>query len=374
MRAKFQAGRPRRGRLIAVALVVASAVGLDPPAASGGERRADGPPDTFVTNWDAVGAQAFTAAGLTPAEGFPIFAYVAIAVYDAVMAVRARTSRSPSAPARPGASADAAVVAAAHRIFEHYLPTQEATILDPAYDASLATIPDGQAEDGRCRRGVRVANAFIALRADDGFREAGEYTPPDPPRPGVWVPTAATPPLGTYLGLMQPFGLESADQFRPDGPPSLGSRRWARDYNEVKEIGSRTSTTRTAEQTPAACSGESHLFSRRAAPCAGRASHGSTSSQAARMMAMVSVAYADGIIACFDAKYDYKFWRPITAIRTGDKDGNGATVVDPAWMPLLGGTPNHPDYPSAHSCITPAGGEVMAEFLGTRHIDLTCPA
>ena len=92
------------------------------------------------------------------------------------------------------------------------------------------------------------------------------------------------------------------------------------------------------------------------------------------MMAMVSVAYADGIIACFDAKYFYEFWRPITAIRAGDTDGNDATVGDPTWMHLLPGTPNHPDYPSAHSCITPAGGVALAEFLGTRRIDLTIPS
>ena len=96
--------------------------------------------------------------------------------------------------------------------------------------------------------------------------------------------------------------------------------------------------------------------------------------QAARMMAMVSVSYADGIIACFDAKYAYEFWRPITAIRGGESDGNDATVADPTWMHLLAGTPNHPEYPSAHSCITPAGGEALAAFLGTRHIDLTIPS
>ena len=96
--------------------------------------------------------------------------------------------------------------------------------------------------------------------------------------------------------------------------------------------------------------------------------------EAARMMAMVSVAFADGIIACYDAKYVYEFWRPITAIRAGDTDGNDATVADPDWMHLLPATPNHPDYPSAHSCVTPAGGAALAEFLGTRRIDLTMPS
>ena len=332
--------------------------------------------DTYVSAWDAVGQQAFTAAALSPAEGHVLFGYAGIAVYDAVMAVRHKYEPFAIRTSAPrGASPEAAVVAAAHRIYEHYLPLHEATILDSAYDESLATIPGGQAKLDGVAAGLRVANAFIALRADDGFREDVGYTPPDPALPGDWVPTAATPPLGTYLGSMQPFALESADQFRPDGPPQLGSRRWARDYNEVKKIGSRTNSTRTDWQTTAAM-----FWAEPPVQQAHLALRGVIEQrklnviQAARMMAMVSTAYADGIIACFDAKDAYEFWRPITAIHNGDKDGNAATVVDPDWMHLLGTTPNHPEYPSAHSCITPAGGEALAEFLGTRRIDLTMPS
>jgi hypothetical protein len=329
-----------------------------------------------VAAWDAVGSQAAAAAALTPPEGHVIYGYAGIAVYDAVSAVRreyepfAIRSRAPR-----GSSPQAAVVAAAHRIYEHYIPGQEATILDPAYDKSLATIPDGKAKQDGVAAGVRVANAFIALRADDGFRADVGYTPPNPAGPGDWVPTAATPPVGTYLGHMQTFALESADQFRPAGPPALGSKRWARDYNEVKAIGSATSTTRKDWQTTAAKFWaeppvqQAHMALRGVI-----AQHGLNIVQAARMMAMVSVAYADATIACFDAKYTFEFWRPITAIHGGDTDGNGATVADPSWMQLLAGTPNHPEYPSAHSCITPAGAEALAEFLGTRRIDLTMPS
>ena len=174
---------------------------------------------------------------------------------------------------------------------------------------------------------------------------------------------------------MRPFALESADQFRPDGPPSLGSRRWAREYNEVKEIGSRTSTTRKDWQTKAALFwGEAPVQQAHLALRGVITQHELDVVQAARMVAMVSVAYADGTIACYDAKYAYEFWRPITAIRAGDTDGNDATTVDPTWVHLLPATPNHPDYPSAHSCITPAGGRALAEFLGTRRIDLTVPS
>jgi hypothetical protein len=141
-----------------------------------------------------------------------------------------------------GASAHAAVAAAAHRILVHYLPAQAATIIDPAFDASLATIPAGKAKRDGVATGEAVAAFVIAQRADDGFRAPVTYTPPNPPVPDVRIPTAPTPPIAPY----------AADQFRPDGPPALGSKKWGSDYNEVKEIGSSTSTTRTAEQTVAA--------------------------------------------------------------------------------------------------------------------------
>jgi hypothetical protein len=364
-----------KSRFIVLALFVA-AVGLSGAAAtSSAHNRPAGPPDSYVTNWDAIGSQAFTAAGLTAAEGHVIFAYVAIAVYDSVTAVEGGYrpfAVDVDAPA--GASAQAAVAAAAHRVLAHYLPAQAPTILDPAYAASLATIPDGQARTDGVAVGETVADLLIAQRAGDGFRAAVTYTPPNPPIPGVWIPTAPTPPIGTYLGLMQPFSLGSADKFRPGGPPPLDSKQWAREYNEVKEIGSSTSTSRTAEQT---------LAARFWAEAPVQQAHGGFRKlvldheldvmDAARFMAMISVTFADALIACFDAKYHYPFWRPITAIRAGDTDGNDATVGDPAWTPLLG-TPNHPEYPSAHSCLTPAGGLVIARFLGTPEIGFTVPS
>ena len=225
-----------------------------------------GPPDTVVTNWDAIGTKAFTAAALTPAEGHMIFSYVAIAVYDSAIAIEggyepfAIDFESPT-----GASPEAAVAAAAHRILVHYLPAQATMILDPAYTESLATVADGQPKTDGIATGEQVADLLIARRAGDGFRAPVTNTPPNPPIPGVWIPTAPSPPIGTYLGQMQPFSLESADQFRPEGPPTLRSKRWARDYNEVKEIGSATSTTRTAEQTVAARFWERLRCSRHAA-------------------------------------------------------------------------------------------------------------
>jgi PAP2 superfamily len=367
----------RKAWFVALGLLAGSVAAFDQTEASGGAGQPAGPPDTFVTDWDAIGSQAFTAAALTPAEGHTIFAYVAITVYDSVMAVEGGYEPfAVDVDAPSGASSQAAVAAAAHRILSHYLPAQVVTILDPAYTASLDMIPDGQAKNDGVATGEQVAGFVIAARSGDGFRAAvPPYMPPNPPIPGVWLPTATTPPIGPYLGLMQPFSLDSADQFRPHGPPALSSRKWAREYNEVKEIGSSTSTTRTAEQTLAARFwAEPPVQQARGSFRKFVLDHELDIVQAARFMAMISVTYADALIACFDAKYHFLLWRPITAIRAGDTDGNARTTGDAAWSPLLPATPNHPEYPSAHSCITPAGGRVIARFLRTQRIDFTVPS
>jgi hypothetical protein len=373
----MQLHRSTRRKTTLVLAVLGAAIFVLGGAAPGGAKpQTTGPPDTYVAYWDDVGTRAMTASGVGPAEGHIIYAYAAIAVYDAVMAIEGGFepfANDVDAPA--GASAEAAVAAAAHRVFERYIPAQEAAIIDPAFVSSLATIPDGPGKTNGIAIGEAVANLLIAQRSDDGFLASVTYTPPNPPIPGVWLPTAPTPPIGTYLGTMRPFSLDSADQFRPGGPPALDSKKWARDYNEVKEIGSSTSTTRTPEQTVAA-----RFWAEAPVPQAHGAFRKFVSDReldvadAARFMAMVSVAYADGLIACFDAKYTYKLWRPITAIRAGDTDGNADTVGDPTWSTLLPGTPNHPEYPSAHSCLTPAAGLVIAQFLGTPKIDFTIPS
>jgi hypothetical protein len=173
---------------------------------------------------------------------------------------------------------------------------------------------------------------------------------------------------------MRPFSLDSADQFRPGPPPALDSQRWAKDYKEVKSKGSVDSHRRTDEQTLAARFwAEPPVQQARGSFRRFVTDHGLDIVDASRFMAMISVTYADALIACFDAKYTYAFWRPITAIRAGDTDGNDATVGDPTRTPLIG-TPNHPEYPSAHSCITPAGARVVRRFLHTREIDFVVPS
>jgi len=366
-----------KARLIGAALSALLAVGLGgTAAATRAHAQPASTPDTYVAYWDGVATQAFTAAALTPPDGAVISAYVGIGVYDSVIAIEGGYRPfTVDVDAPSGASPEAAVVAAAHAILVRYLPGQQATILDPAYAQSLGTIPDGQPKEDGIATGEYVARILIRERADDGFRASYSYVPPDPPIPGAWIPTSQAPPIGTYMPHMRPFSLRSPDQFRPVGPPPLSSRRWAQDYNEVKEIGSRTSTTRTAEQTLAARFwAEPPVQQVHGAFRRFILDRGLDVVDASRFMAMNEVVSADSLIACFDAKYRYAFWRPVTAIRAGDTDGNPETVADPSWLPLLPATPNHPEYPSAHACATTGIGLAIARYLGTRRIDFTIPS
>jgi hypothetical protein len=273
------------------------------------------------------------------------------------------------------ASAEAAVAAAAHRVLSRLLPFQEAGIIGPAYAASLATIADGPSKTAGIALGEQVADALFVQRASHGYQNPVAYVVPSPLVAGAWVPTAASPPIGPYLGHVRPFSLDTASQFRPAGPPSLTGERWARDFDEVKRLGARTGSTRSAEMTLAARFwAEAPVEQARGAFRKFVQDRGLDVLSAARFMAMVSVTYADALIACFDAKYSYAFWRPVTAIPAGDRDGNAETAGDESWLPLLPGTPNHPEYPSAHSCITPAGALALAGFLGTDQINFTIPS
>lgn len=367
-----RSSRRRYAAVLVPALAAVVAVASAPAAAHDRER---GPEETVVRHWDLAATNATIAERLSPAEGHLVLAYVAIAVYDAAMAVHGGYEHfAVDADAPPGASAEAAVSAAAYRTLLHHLPAQAPALAD-AYALALASVPDGDAESDGVAVGEHVAASLVELRRDDGFRApVGDDDVPEPPVPGRWVPTATTPRIGAYLPAMTPFALRSADQFRPDGPPRLTSRRWARDYDEVRRMGAATGSARSDEQTTVALFwGEPPVPQARNAFRHFLDEHDLDLVAAARFLAMMSVTYADAFIACFDAKYHEPFWRPVTAIRAGDTDGNPRTVADPMWTPLLG-TPNHPEYPSAHSCITPASGIVISRFLHTAQIDYTVPS
>jgi hypothetical protein len=267
----------------------------------------------------------------------------------------------------PGASLDAAVATAAHHLLLQLFPDQHAA-LDTAYAASLAAIPDGPPKANGIAAGVEVASGFFDLPAIEGLGATVPFVQPTP-GPGVWEPTATTPPpLGTKLPLVIPLALPDAARFRPDGPLPLGSLHYAADVFEVKKLGRVDSTFRTEEQTRTALFWTDHdipQWNRNLVKLAADRGLGAVST--ARMLAMAHVAGGDAMIACFDAKYHYVSWRPVQAIQRADTDGNPLTFPDPAWQPLRP-TPNHPEYPSAHACHTTAITVALQRFFGTNAV------
>jgi hypothetical protein len=313
-----------------------------------------------------------------PGEAGVYMGIVHAAIYDAALAVGSG-GYEPYAIAlhAPDASPGAAIATAAHHVLVGMQPAlgltaSQQAILDGDYAAYLAAIPDGPAKTEGIAVGARVAEAVLALRANDGREQNPQlgqppFVPP-PPGPGVWEPDPSRPVLGLRIPGILPLALASRSQFRPDGPSVLTSSEYADDFAQVKELGGADSVARSAEQTTEALFWTDHDARQwndgllRLA-----AARGLDLVQTARMLAMAHVAGADGLIACFDAKYHYWFWRPYQAIPRADTDGNPETVADPAWRPLRP-TPNHPEYPSAHACHTTAVATALEAFFGTDKI------
>ena len=276
-----------------------------------------------------------------------------LAMFDAVNAVldgryRPFASKPPSAT---GASAEAAAIRAAYIVARNEFPTKTA-IIDDAYSASIAAVsasPEAIA-DG-ILVGEFAAFAVLAARVDDHRNdpELVGYTPGS--GPGVWIPTppAFANPQNPFLRFVTPFGYDDPARFRPHAPPALDSKTYAADYNESKDLGRATDTSRTAEESATA------LFWSPSATLLWSANVRSLASSmdlltAARFEAIGIAAVTNAMIACWDAKYSYMFWRPVTAIRAGDTDGNSKTEADAAWTPFIT-TPTHPEYPAAHTTI-----------------------
>ena len=290
-----------------------------------------------------------------------IMAIVQASVFEAVNSITLRYAplRAKIA-AVPGASIDAAVAAATRASLSKLMPTQQAAI-DADYQAALAPLPDGPARASGIAVGEQAAAAILAWRSEDGMSQPDVYRPQA--AAGVYVPTLL--PAVPNWGKRRPWVMASGDQFRPAAPPKLTSETWTRDYNEVKAIGSKNSTHRTAEQTAVAKFWEATApavywpVARSAASIPGR-----DVTANARLLALAGMAMDDGLIAVFDAKYTYNFWRPITAIRNADLDGNDATERDAGWTPFID-TPMHPEYPCAHCIVSASLGAVLdAEFGG----------
>jgi hypothetical protein len=334
--------------------------------------------ESRLVNADAVldwNMHASTASVAVAQKGPPLvaldLALVHTAIYDAVNAIAGYpfepygVTPEVIAPASP----EAAAAAAAHAILVALFPAQQAD-LDAKYAASLALIPDGPAKTNGIAVGQDAAAGILALRINDRRTATVPYTPGS--GPGVWMltPPGFLPAAVPQVAIIVPWLLEHPAQFRAPGPPDLTSNRWAQDYNEVKTIGQATGSPRTSEQTDIArfwadSGRQAHRTWREIAVTAGLSLE-----ENARLFAMLATAGSDALIACWDTKYTYNFWRPVTAIPAGDSDDNPDTAPDSAWLPLLV-TPNHPEYPSAHGCFSTATFTTLRRFLKTDRFEFT---
>jgi hypothetical protein len=326
-----------------------------------------------VTDWTQIMVKATFVPPLTPGptltRGVAIFQ---AAVFDAVNGIERRYTPVHVPPgAAPGASRRAAAVQSAYAILIQLFPTQVATF-DALRAQSLAGIASGHSAEHSqsIARGIEwgqtVADAIWAWRSADGF---ANIPPPffGGPAPGEWRPTppAFAPGLAPQLAQVTPFLINSPSQFRPAGPPALTSDQYTADFNEVKSKGSISSATRTPDETLFArfwASANTADFWDPVAISLAAQRHLNLS-ETSRLLALVNLAMGDAAIGCWDAKYTYVWWRPVTAVQQAGSDGNPDTTPDPSWMPLIG-TPPFPEYTSAHSCVSGAAARVLADYFG----------
>ena len=355
---------------VALTLAATFAVVAYQHATGGGSVAAAAPAGSgsgaVVVDWNKELVKIVNTPGAQPATIHPTrsFAILHVAIYDAVVSIEPRSEPylfAINAPA--GARPDVAAAEAGHDVLLALYPSWKAG-LDQQLADELATIPDGTAKLNGIAVGRLAATLALASRANDG----SNATPPAIPagtQPGQYrpAPPAFTPPVFTQWPNVTPFVLQSADQFRPAAPAPVSSTAYAQALDEVKNLGSKTSTTRTADQTVIAkfWPGPIWVTWNEIAETSA-VTHHADLARTAQLFALLNLSFADTTIAFYDAKYHYLVWRPITAIREGGA-GTPAVAGDPTWTPLLGTAPD-PSYPGAHSAISAAGASVLARFFG----------
>jgi membrane-associated phospholipid phosphatase len=321
-----------------------------------------------VTDWNNAALDAIRAGSTAPPIASRSLAILHVSIYDAVNGI-ARTHERYLVPsvAPTSASRPAAASAAAHKALVNLFPAS-ASSFDALHAAILATIPDGAQKRAGIIWGEFVANVILAVRAHDGSNAV--IPPPGGSGPGVWIPTppAFLPYALPQWGFVRPFAMNGSSQFRPPGPPSLDSQRYAADYEEVKELGPAVGSTRTGDQTEIA------LFWADGAGTETPPGHwnsiaqiiadtrGNTLEENARLFALLNIAMADAAICAWDAKYTFDFWRPVTAIAFAEPELN--------WMSFIV-TPPFPDYVSGHSTFSAAAATVIPLFFDTEDLPFT---
>jgi hypothetical protein len=351
-------------RVVALVAFAVAGIALAAPSPAGA---------STVTQWNGIATTALiTNAGQAPPVAVMHLAMVHGAVFDAVNAIdRGYTPYLVMPAATPFDSQDAAAATAAYRVLLNVVPGQQST-LQPLYEATLAAIPNGPAKTGGINAGIAAANAMIAARTNDGrfgpFRfEVGDA-------PGEWRPVlpAFVNDPNAWLKDVKPFLIESADQFQTKGPWPLTSPQYAREFNEVKSIGALNSATRTQYQTDAA------IYWGTVSP-AGTWSRivrmldtqeGLSTADGARLYAQLYLTTADAFITIWADKARWSFWRPITAIREADTDGNPATEKDASWLPLIPNPP-YPEHPSGLLGLSGSFVETLQEFFHTDQLGWT---
>jgi hypothetical protein len=315
-----------------------------------------------ITDWDENAVTIATR--MAPYDAQRLMGMVDVAMFDAVNSIERRYRPFVAQPpADPGTSKEAAAAAAAAAVLAA-IDTKNAEKVKALATSYLASIPDSAAKSDGIKLGEAVATKVVEARAKDGADAPDDYRPRT--TPGVYVPTAIT--AGSVWPNVKPWAMTKPSQFRPDPPVTLKSKEWAADFNEIKDYGGKTSIKRSTAQTQTArfwlMVGPQayHPFARQLAT-AKQMSVGDS----ARFMALVSIGLNEALIAVFDAKYHYNFWRPITAIRNGDIDGNPATDREATWQPI-DNTPMHPEYPCAHCILSGSVAGVVKAVLGNAEI------
>jgi PAP2 superfamily len=337
----------------AVLLASAVASGTDARAV-----RAD-----IITDWNETAGDVMKAAGVAGNPWSRALAMLHVAMSDAINSVQPKYMRVvATVDSKPTASAEAAAGSAARQILLQLFPGQS-VMIEKAYATSIAGIADGAARNEGIAIGEQVAAAVQANRASDGTSVPDTYRPIT--RPGVWVPT--TLPIFAQYAQAKPWVLKAANQVRPGPPPRLSSALYARDYNETKLVGGAKSPTRTPEQTDAVKFWTQGNLGPawQAAARQLAAAKGLTLADNARFFALLNMGIANTFINDWDAKFTYNFWRPITAIRNGDRDSNPATTLDPGWAPF-NATPMHPEYPSQAAIISGVAVGIMESVIGPK--------
>jgi hypothetical protein len=357
-------------------LIATSAFAHEDRLCEGRETEHLAPPMNAVVFWNAVADNSIgVVGGKSPQQGGVDAAIVQVAVYDAVNAICGYrfTQYEVKPEVRRPALPQAAVAAATHDVLVALYPAQAAA-LDQQYAAYLSFIP-GHREGilNGVAVGQQTAAGILALRANDGRNAGPGWTPP-PPGPGIWEPTppaflsAATP----WIRDATPWTMASPSQFRAPPPPALTSEVWKHDYNETKAYGGAVSSSRSAEQTDlgefVGGAGVNPMLQWHGTWRGIAAGQRLSTMEAARLFAMLSTVSSDALIGCWDSKFEYAFWRPVTAVRAGG--GNPDLEADPGWIGLVT-TPAHPEYPAAHGCFSGAVVEVLRAYFDTDEFHFT---